>query len=117
MARDALHDKERFQVVGGFLSPVSDEYQKTGLAPAADRIAMCRLAIRDSDWVEVDDYESKQPLYMRTIEVLDALQERVDAIATGAKVMLLAGADLIKSFEMPGLWAVEDVFCCLYDPN
>jgi nicotinamide mononucleotide adenylyltransferase len=109
MARDALHDKESYQVVGGFLSPVSDEYKKPGLERSSHRLEMCRLAVADSDWLEVDDWESDQPTYQRTIQVLNSLQERMDTFGGGARVMLLAGADLIKSFEMPGLWSDEDV--------
>ncbi|PJF17880.1 Nucleotidylyl transferase [Paramicrosporidium saccamoebae] len=114
MARDALHDKEIYQVVGGFMSPVSDEYQKVGLEPSRHRLEMCRLAVAGSDWIDVDEWESCQSSYQRTVQVLGSLQERLDEYGGGARVMLLAGADLIKSFETPGLWAPEDVtapFC------
>lgn len=109
MARDALHDKEGFQVVGGYISPVSDYYHKSGLIESTHRIAMCQLAVDDSEWISVDEFESQQENYSRTIQVLDAIQARIDSIVQGPRVVLLAGADLIKSFGTPGLWAAEDV--------
>lgn len=108
MAKDTLHDTEEYQVVGGFLSPVSDFYNKSGLAPAQDRLAMCRLAIADSTWIEVDSWESHQTTYQRTLQVLDSLQERLSSLIPNVKVMFLAGADLIQSFSIPDLWSEQD---------
>lgn len=56
-----------FQVVGGILSPVSDVYGKQGLAPARHRVTMARLALSSSDWVRVDDWESKQADWTETV--------------------------------------------------
>lgn len=109
MARDALHDGDVYQVVGGYLSPVSDDYKKAGLLSSSHRLEMCRRAVADSDWIGVDEWECRQSCYQRTVHVLNSLQERLDAQQLTARVMLLAGADLIKSFEVPGLWSHEDV--------
>jgi len=108
MARDALHD-QYFQVIGGLFSPVSDHYKKNGLAPAHHRMEMCQLAVEDSDWINVDSWELRQPSYMRTLLVLKSAKERLLSEGIDAQVMLLAGADLIKSFEVPGLWDPADV--------
>ncbi|KAI1882980.1 hypothetical protein AGOR_G00240470 [Albula goreensis] len=67
LARDHMHQTGQFQVVGGIVSPVSDVYGKQGLAPARHRVAMARLALRSSDWVTVDDWESKQPDWTATV--------------------------------------------------
>lgn len=105
MARDALEDDYRFQVVGGLLSPVSDQYRKEGLVPAMHRLEMCRLAVENSHWIDVDAWEAQQEIYQTTIQVLNSIQSR---LPPGLQVMFLAGADLIKTFEIPGLWAAED---------
>ena len=109
MARDALHDTGKFQIIGGFLSPVSDEYKKTGLVAAKHRLEMCRLAVRDSDWVNVDAWETEQSSYSPSLRVLSSLKLRLDKVCSGVQVMFLAGADLVKSFEVPGLWSTADV--------
>lgn len=112
MARDALNDTEKYQVIGGVLSPVADSYEKPGLIAANHRLAMCKLAVADSDWIAVDEWEAAQSEYQTTIKVLHNIRDRVTSqIANGGheiQVMLLSGADLIKSFAVPGLWDVAD---------
>lgn len=108
MARDALHDTDDYQVIGGIISPVSAQYEKVGLALAEHRLAMCKLAVSDSDWIVVDDWEAQHSTYQRTIQVLEEIQKRLDKVLPNIQVMFLAGADLIKSFGIPGLWAAED---------
>lgn len=109
MARDALHDKEAYQIIGGFLSPVCDAYGKSGLIESRYRLEMCRLAVQDSDWISVDGWESEQSQYQRTIEVLGSLQARLSSRFPSVQVMFLAGADLVQSFRVPGLWTADDV--------
>jgi nicotinamide mononucleotide adenylyltransferase len=40
-------------VVGGYLSPASDQYNKASLIPAVHRVALCEAAVADSDWLMV----------------------------------------------------------------
>jgi nicotinamide mononucleotide adenylyltransferase len=49
------------------LSPVGDAYKKKGLAPAADRVEMCELAVtaashyeKESSFIMVDTWEAVQ---------------------------------------------------------
>ena len=64
MARDQIEASKRYQLLGGFMSPVSDAYRKPGLVPAKDRVAMCRLALEHSPWIMVDHWERFQLLIM-----------------------------------------------------
>ncbi|CEP61041.1 nicotinamide-nucleotide adenylyltransferase NMA2 LALA0_S02e05424g [Lachancea lanzarotensis] len=120
MALDAISEQTRFEVVGGYYSPVSDNYQKPGLAPAHNRVRMCELACeRTSSWLMVDAWESLQPYYTRTAKVLDHFNDEINVkrggIATasgvrvGVKIMLLAGGDLIESMGEPNVWADSDL--------
>ncbi|XP_076438516.1 nicotinamide/nicotinic acid mononucleotide adenylyltransferase 3-like [Babylonia areolata] len=70
LGRDALHRTGRFHVVGGIISPVSDGYQKKDLAPAKHRCNMIRLALRSSDWIRLDTWESEQSCWLETEKVL-----------------------------------------------
>uniref|UniRef100_A0A8D3BVV6 Nicotinamide nucleotide adenylyltransferase 3 n=1 Tax=Scophthalmus maximus TaxID=52904 RepID=A0A8D3BVV6_SCOMX len=63
LARDHMHSTGQYQVVGGIVSPVSDSYGKQGLVQAEHRIAMAKLALRSSNWVTVDEWESIKHLY------------------------------------------------------
>jgi hypothetical protein len=51
LARDCLQRHSRFSVVRGIISPVHDAYGKKGLVGGHHRLAMCRLATQNSDWV------------------------------------------------------------------
>ncbi|KAK9364236.1 hypothetical protein V1504DRAFT_444009 [Lipomyces starkeyi] len=120
MAIDTIRELNKYEVVGGYYSPVSDNYRKAGLAPANHRVRMCELACeRTSSWLMVDAWESLQPTYQRTAVVLDHFNYEINVKRGGiktktgerrpAKVMLLAGGDLIESMGDPNVWADEDL--------
>lgn len=120
MALDAINEQTRFEVIGGYYSPVSSNYKKQGLAPAHHRVRMCELACeRTSSWLMVDAWESLQPKYTRTALVLDHFNEEINlkrggilganGVKRGVKIMLLAGGDLIESMGEPDVWADLDL--------
>lgn len=121
MALDAISESTKFEVVGGYYSPVSDHYKKSGLAPSQHRVRMCELACeRTSSWLMVDAWESLQPQYTRTALVLDHFNEEINVkrggilladgkTKRGVKIMLLAGGDLIVSMGEPNVWAENDL--------
>ena len=122
MASDYVHFNTEFEVMGGYLSPVSDAYEKKGLAPAEHRINMCRLAAEEtSEWLMVDPWEATQPDYMLTAKVLDHFEHEINHVAGGgietadgstkrpARIALLAGADLIQTMSTPGVWDANDL--------
>lgn len=58
-------------VVGGFISPVHDEYKKKDLIPITHRTAMLKLALQSSDWIKLSDWESRQEGWTKTRVVLN----------------------------------------------
>lgn len=129
MARDHARLHSDFEIVGGYLSPVSDQYKKPGLAPGAHRFNMCSLACkRESDWLSVDGWEVQQPAYSKTADVLDHFKEELNVKHGGVEVldepgerrpvriMLLAGSDLIQTMSEPDVWDVRDVSNASTDP-
>ncbi|KAK9718446.1 Cytidylyltransferase-like [Popillia japonica] len=135
LARDHLQ-KLGFEVLLGLVSPVHDGYGKEGLLSATHRISMLKLALQDSDWIKLSDWESCQENHTRTAVVLKYHQNHINNIINnklndnvneqdfpwflndlqslpGAinniQVKLLCGADLLESFGTPGLWANEDI--------
>lgn len=121
MALDAVREHTRFEIVGGYFSPVSDNYKKPGLAGSQHRVRMCELACeRTSSWLMVDAWESLQVKYQRTALVLDHFNEELNikrggiwnkdgTEKVGIKIMLLAGGDLIESMGEPNVWAEQDL--------
>eukprot|EP01113_Clastostelium_recurvatum_P035105 TRINITY_DN4848_c1_g1_i2.p1 TRINITY_DN4848_c1_g1~~TRINITY_DN4848_c1_g1_i2.p1 ORF type:complete len:262 (-),score=35.78 TRINITY_DN4848_c1_g1_i2:37-708(-) len=116
MAKDWAN-RNGFFVVGGYLSPVTDAYKKKGLLEARHRVAMCEAAVASSDWIAVDPWESRQPEFIRTKKTLERFsslvnsQEGRDHIGAQQRVqvMLVCGADLVGSFNIPDLWSVKDM--------
>ncbi|KAI0839832.1 Nucleotidylyl transferase [Hypoxylon sp. FL0890] len=121
MANDYARINTSYEVVGGYLSPVSDAYKKAGLAEARHRVRMCELAAEEtSSWLMVDPWEALQPDYMPTAKVLDHFEYEINHVLNGilaadgetrkpVKIMLLAGADLIGTMSTPGVWAEKDL--------
>lgn len=120
LSKAYLESSGEYEVLGAYLSPVSDGYKKAGLLPANHRVAMCRLAANASDLVMVDDWEASQNSWTRTLDVLRSVETRLsDALggtqATRAKVMIVCGSDLVETFRVPNLWAVEDMRTLAFD--
>lgn len=119
MSVDWVRENTHYEVVGGYLSPVSDAYQKQDLAPAHHRLEMCRLASLESSWIMVDPWEASKKEYTRTAVVLDHFQHEINEVRGGvetadgqripAKVALLSGADLIQTMSEPGVWSQQDL--------
>ncbi|PGH07771.1 nicotinate (nicotinamide) nucleotide adenylyltransferase [Helicocarpus griseus UAMH5409] len=120
MAADYVKFSTDFELIGGYLSPVSDAYKKAGLASAVHRVAMCQLAVdKTSDWLMVDPWEPMQKEYIPTAIVLDHFDHYINQVLGGVdagdgtrkqvRVALLAGADLIHTMSTPGVWSEKDL--------
>lgn len=87
-----------FDVLGGYLSPVHIGYGKPGLAPNKQRLDMARAAVENSDWIMVDDWETTQPSYTRTLPVLQSMRKRLfSALGVEQVCALLAQATSLFS--------------------
>ncbi|ETW74857.1 hypothetical protein HETIRDRAFT_241070, partial [Heterobasidion irregulare TC 32-1] len=132
MAVDYVRQNTDFEVVGGYLSPVSDQYKKPGLLSGEHRVNMCTLAAEEtSTWLMVDPWEARQTEYQRTAVVLDHFDHEINTVLGGVlvpaddgsdggdgdgeevrqpvQVMLLAGSDLISTMSEPGVWSEADL--------
>ena len=136
MASDYIKRSTRFELIGAYLSPVSDAYEKNGLALANHRqvhrkfiaiflrltcyrIEMCDMAADTAPLLMVDPWEAIIPEYTRTATVLDHFDHEINDVRGGiltadgskkrAQIALLAGADLIETFISPGIWSDEDL--------
>ncbi|KAK9743072.1 hypothetical protein RND81_03G215100 [Saponaria officinalis] len=111
LARDALNS-EGYHVIGAYMSPVNDAYEKKGLICAEHRIQMCQLACESSDFVMVDPWEGRQSTYQRTLTVLSRVKNSLcknGLVSEGSlKVMLVCGSDLLESFRK-SFWIPEQV--------
>lgn len=120
MASDYAKFNTKYEIIGGFLSPVSEAYKKQGLASAKHRIQMCSFAAtKTSDWLSCDPWEAIQPDYVPTAQVLDHFDHEINTVLGGCedvhgnkqpvRIALLAGADLIQTMSTPGVWSEKDL--------
>ncbi|KAL2839601.1 hypothetical protein BJY01DRAFT_219163 [Aspergillus pseudoustus] len=120
MAADYVKLSTDFELIGGYLSPVSDAYRKAGLASAEHRVAMCQRAVdRTSNWLMVDTWEPTHKEYQPTAIVLDHFDYEINTVRQGietgngtrkpVQVVLLAGADLVHTMSTPGVWSEKDL--------
>ncbi|GJQ10554.1 hypothetical protein GpartN1_g2839.t1 [Galdieria partita] len=93
------------QVLGGYLSPVHDSYGKEGLITSRQRLEMCRLAVEDSTWLMVDDWECCRSEYSPTFLVMEHFRSQLDRLY-GVQVQLafVCGSDLYRSLFNPDIW-------------
>src|SRR5882724_4144756 len=80
LARDFVHRNLGLRVEGAVISPVGNHYPEKRLQPASLRVEMCRLACETTSgsWIRVDDWESKQERWIRTLDNLKREQSLVD---------------------------------------
>lgn len=84
MAQDHFKERDEFELLAGYYSPVSDYYMKEGLAKAEHRVKMCQLAVETtSDWLMVDSWEARQTTYQRTAIVLDHFEHELNKVGNG----------------------------------
>ncbi|GAB5362718.1 hypothetical protein AAMO2058_000822200 [Amorphochlora amoebiformis] len=114
-ARDYLtHNHHRYEVIGGFVSPVGDAYGKDSLETSLHRKSMAHLATKTSPWVTVSTWEMDRPNWTPTKEVIGHVRESVNTRLgkldiEGVACLLVCGGDLIHSFIDHTLWSDDDV--------
>jgi len=79
IARDHLHRLGQCQVIGGLISPVHDSYGKKDLAFSTHRCNLVKLALQDSDWIHLSDWECMQQGWTTTVQVLQYHQNIINS--------------------------------------
>jgi len=109
VAKSWLETHYDFVVVGGFMSPSHDDYvakkmRKNGVPHirAADRLKMCKLAVRDSSWVDLSRWEASLNYFADFPEVAVHHHRYITAAfrARTVKVMYLCGADHARNCDL-----------------
>nr|CCC90556.1 conserved hypothetical protein [Trypanosoma congolense IL3000] len=112
--------RHRSLLVGGFVSPVNDRYEKEGLHSFTERAAVCEASLVNHPALSVDRWEGLQPKYVYTVFVLEHMQQEVqkwyeeDAQPDAAQLswirqhpvltIFVCGSDLFSSFLIPNCW-------------
>ena len=94
--------KRSLKLEGVVIMPTGEAPHKSSAeyAPAADRLAMCRLAAQPYPWMRISDYETQKSGKSYTVDTLRALHEmRPDTAWT-----LMIGSDMLLSFRTWREW-------------
>ncbi len=103
------------KVIAGYISPSQDLYVEGKLGkyaiPINDRIEMCKLAVQESDWIDVDLWESKSIEnsewfidFWRVVHRLSRfLTEHYEINCNNIKVYYLCGDDHVIRTGVKGL--------------
>ena len=110
-----------YDIIGGIISPVHDEYgiiSKPSLkaANSQHRLKMCQLATECSDWIDVSSFEIVQNNYTNTVDVLNCYHQQLNHIFMTnkdetkqiIKIILMCGSDLLLTFMEPNIWNIQD---------
>ncbi|MCE8162906.1 MAG: hypothetical protein I3273_00910 [Candidatus Moeniiplasma glomeromycotorum] len=101
------------QAVAGYISPCSDSYVKRKLGDEAisadQRIEMIKLTLEESNWIEFDTWEAKDPsnfekhlpTYVVTNNLLNYLNSNSEVMkyCDNVKVMCVVGSDSCSSYR------------------
>lgn len=110
MAKNYVENERDVIVVGGFISPVHDQYKKKGLIDGKHRLAMCHGSVKDSTWLSVDEWEITRDEYSRTKLVLQHFNDELALYYNqDIRVLFLCGSDLLETLTNPNIWRPEDV--------
>eukprot|EP01095_Lingulamoeba_sp_RSL-Kostka_P008286 TRINITY_DN2739_c0_g1_i1.p1 TRINITY_DN2739_c0_g1~~TRINITY_DN2739_c0_g1_i1.p1 ORF type:complete len:223 (-),score=71.16 TRINITY_DN2739_c0_g1_i1:291-959(-) len=102
-----LAEDKGLELVASYISPVSDAYGKKSLINIQHRINMINLALETEDII-LDEWECTKDEYTPTVFVLQHIDEIVkQKHGNDVKTLFLCGADLLDSFNAPGIWAEE----------
>jgi nicotinate-nucleotide adenylyltransferase len=75
-------------------------FKNKPIASGEDRINMALLAAKDLPYIEIDDYEIKQPAVSYTIQTLEHLRNKFKEDA----FMLIIGSDAFNEFDQWHKW-------------
>ena len=82
-AKDELErlDNGKYRVIGGFMSPSHDGYvsTKASYIRSYDRIEMTKLAVKDSLWIECDEWECNQKDFIDFPQVCQAFSTQINS--------------------------------------
>ena len=70
---------------------------------------MIKRSIKKNDWIKISEWETQQSDWTPTLDSLKYHKKELEKIHGNIELKLLCGADLLESFNVPGLWRDEHV--------
>lgn len=103
-------EENGYTVVKGLFLPTNSQYPKPGLAPAPDRVEMCKLLSKEDEWVDVDPFDTLQPKW---VDLLTSLRH-IQGDYPDCRIFFVCGADLVLRWN-EAVWPPDEVRTILDD--
>ena len=117
-AREHLDSLGLYHVMGGYLSPTHDAGIERKLAVLhatwQDRLAMCRLAVEDSSWIMVDDWQISQEKNQGAQQGKQRLNDLLRRSDPSMQVVSICGGDALP--KLKAAFKKELVICIINRP-
>jgi nicotinate (nicotinamide) nucleotide adenylyltransferase len=85
---------------------VHGDYGKQGLAPAVHRLRMAHIAVGDSEWIGISEWEATRTRYSRSVEVARHVKETYGEDVT---VVFVCGSDVLKAMTDKEMWTTQSI--------
>ena len=118
LARDHLQSLNRYHVIGGYLSPCHDASIERKISTTyltwQNRLEMCRLALEDSSWIMIDDWQISQEKNPGAQQSKQRLTDLVKRRYPSVEILSICGGDALPKFKTT--FKKELVICIINRP-
>ena len=117
-ARDHLNSLNTYHILGGYISPTHDVgiQRKLSITPTTwqHRLQMCRLAVQDSSWIMVDDWQISQEQNRGAQQSKQRLNNYLQKISPSIELLSICGGDALP--KLKSTFKKELVICIINRP-
>ena len=118
LAREHFNSLNDYHVIGGYISPTHDAgiQRKISvlLTTWQDRLEMCRLAVQDSSWIMVDDWQIRQEKNQGAQQSKQRLNTLLHNLHPSIEIISICGGDALPKFK--SIWKKERLICVINRP-
>ncbi|CAF2484780.1 unnamed protein product [Rotaria sp. Silwood2] len=118
LAREHLNSLNIYHVIGGYISPAHDAGILRKLSSLhttwQNRLEMCRLAVHDSSWIMVDEWQISQEKNHGAQQSKQHLSDFLKKIYSSIEVISICGGDALPKFK--STFKKELVICIINRP-
>ena len=118
LAREHFNSLNDCHIIGGYISPTHDAgiQRKISvlLTSWQDRLEMCRLAVQDSDWIMVDDWQISQEKNQGAQQSKQRLNTLLHNLHPSIEVISICGGDALP--KLKSIWKKELLICVINRP-
>ena len=103
IAKEHLNSLDEYHVIGGYVSPTHDAgiERKLSTLPTTwqHRLEMCRLAVSDSSWIMVDDWQISREKNHGAQQSKQRLRDLLQNVHPAIKIISICGGDALPKLK------------------